>query len=542
MMRRSNFMLVLFFVLSALGGYWLASTAVPKKAEPKKVVKQEEAKRWIIEEAPIEFKADKRGPQRKRALDGEAIAAGAITGQRTLLFKDRAALEDFLKRAGDKVKVLGRLDALNALRVSFLNYGDLAGLLDGNEELGFIFPVDLPTPPDATAQQGAVALGAELLEWLGITTDNSEWGKGVGIAILDTGVTNHPAFSANISSLNLIGLPEDLSKQNGHGTGVASMIIGSGTSTPGVAPGASVLSIRVANDLGQSDSFLLAQGITAAVDQGVQIINISLASAGDSALVRAAIEYANQAGILIVAAVGNNGLTRVSYPAANNGVIAVGAVDAVGNHLNFSNTGTQVAVSAPGYGINAAWANGQATSVDGTSFSSPIIAGAIAALINQPGQKKLSPHAARDLLFSYLNDGGEAGADPALGRGTPDLGRVLNRNRRGIYDAAVGSQRVLPSTPGNPYGQVEVLVQNRGTEVLTNTIVQISTPGGVVNANVNYLPINGVQTVRVPILRPPVGDVTLRYESSVILSGGFIDSKNSNNRRVEVYAPVTRSQ
>jgi hypothetical protein len=313
------------------------------------------------------------------------------------------------------------------------------------------------------------------------------------------------------------------------------MIIGNGELTPGVAPGASIVSIRIANDLGQSDSFLLAKGIVAAVDAGARLINVSLGSPGDSGLVRNAIAYARDAGAMIVAAAGNNGVDSVSYPAANEGVIAVGAVDALGNHLNFSNTGREVAISAPGYGINAAWVGDQAASVTGTSFSSPIVVGAIAALMSQPGSKNLSNRQALDLVLAHLNDGGEAGADPALGGGMPDLSRVLNRDTRGIYDAAVASQRIIPPTPGNPYGQLEVLVQNRGTESLVNTAVQISTPGGVVDSNITTLPVNGVRTIRVPITQPTATGMS--YDTRVRLSDGRSDAKPANNRRVETYVP-----
>src|SRR5690606_22913595 len=146
-------------------------------------------------------------------------------GQRVLVFSDRDALENFLKRAGDGVRVMGRLDKLNALRVGFLDYDDLAALLDGEDEESMVFPVDVPVPGDAAAQPGAVALNDGLLEWLGITEDNSAWGEGVRVAVLDTGVTKSPAFLSSIHSINLVDLPGSAADQNGHGTAVASMII-----------------------------------------------------------------------------------------------------------------------------------------------------------------------------------------------------------------------------------------------------------------------------------------------------------------------------
>lgn len=521
------------FVAVAMFGYWLAGTAAPRETvraskpitEPRRLV--------VVDDEAPKHRKETRPPTFRR--DDEAADAGALPGQRAVVFKDRAALEDFLKRAGDKVRVLDRLDALNALRLGVSDIDELAALLGDQAEPSLIYPVDVPQPGDASAQPGAVALGAGLLDWLGVTGDNSGWGAGVRIAILDTGVVPSPAFASKISYLDFVN-SDGTPTQNGHGTAVASMIIGQNALTPGVAPGAEIVSVRIANDLGQSNSFLLAQGIVAAVDAGAQLINISMGSFGDSSLVKNAIEYARQNGSQIIAATGNNGLERVSYPAANDGVIGVGAVDALGNHLDFSNSGSQVDISAPGYGLNAAWLNDKAASVSGTSFSSPIVTGAIAALMSQPGAAKLTAPQATSLLFSYLNDGGEAGADSALGGGMPDLGRALNANTRGIYDAALASQRIIPPSQGNPNGQLEILVQNRGTEPLVNTSVRISTPSGVVNSNITSLPVNGVKSIRLPIAN--TSDSGMRYESRVSLSGSRADAKPGNDRRVETYVPV----
>lgn len=535
-MRRRRLLLTLGFAVSAMLGYWLAGTAAPRRTARESHSRPDLApvRTTGADDPAPKFRKELREESPRR--DDAALENGALPGQRILVFKDQAALDDFLKRAGGKIRLLGRLDALNALRVGFADAMDLASLLDGSEQSSFVYPVDAPAPAKGTVQPGAVALGAGLLDWLGIKGDNSAWGSGVRIAILDTGVASSPAFSSKISSLNLVALPNDPADQNGHGTAVASVIIGQGSLTPGVAPGAEILSIRIADDSGQSNSFLLAQGIVAAVDAGAQLINISFGSEGDSALVRNAIEYARAAGALIIAAAGNNGTDRVSYPAANDGVIAVGAVDALGNHLDFSNTGREIAISAPGYGVNAAWTGDQAASVSGTSFSSPIVAGAIAALMSQPGSARLTASQASALLSSYLNDGGAAGADTALGQGMPDLGRVLNAKTSGIYDAALASQQILPPSAAYPYGQIEVLVQNRGTETLINTGVRISTPAGVVESNITSLAVNAVQAVRVPISQALAAG--MRYESSVSLSGGRADSKPSNDRRVVTYAPT----
>ncbi len=535
-MQRRYLIVIPGFVVAALVGFWLAKTAAPPK--PPRVAtsdsRTDPREKPIFDDPAPKFRTGDRPKLRLR--DEEAVANGALSGQRNLVFKDQAALEDFLKRAGDKVHVTGRLDQLNALRVSFLDPEDLASLLGADSQASLVFPVDIPALGEGSAQPGAVSLNAGLLDWLGISGDNSQWGAGVRIAILDTGVTLNKAFSSSIYSNNLVDLPGDLSMQNGHGTAVASMIIGQDPLTPGVAPGADIISVRIANDLGQSDTFLLAQGIVQAVDSGAKLINISMGGFGDSALVRSAIEYANAAGSLIIASAGNNGTDQVSYPAAYDGVIAVGAVDAMGNHLDFSNTGSQISISAPGFGVNAAWTGDQAVSVSGTSFSSPIVAGSIAALMSRPGAGKLTARQAADLLYAYLNDSGQAGTDNQVGAGMPDLGRAINGNKAGIYDAAVASQRILPPSSGYPNGQIEVLVQNRGTETLVNTNVRISTPTGVVDSNITTLPANGVQTIRVPINGNI--DRELRYDAKVSLTGGKTDVKPNNDRRVETYVPA----
>ena len=536
-MQRRSLLLIPAFAFVAWLGYWLAGTAALHRPRANQVNDAgAKPRRTVIADEPMP--TFRRGERTAKARgDGEAVLEGALPGERILVFKDRKALEDFLKREGGSVRVMGRIDVLNALRVGFSSYDDLAGLLDGSEQASFVFPVDIPVPKDGTVQPGAVPLGDRLLAWLGVKGDNLNWGNGVRIAILDTGVASSSAFSSKIYSINLVDLPADLSLQNGHGTAVASMIIGRDPMAPGVAPGTEmVISVRIANDLGQSDSFMLAKGIIAAVDAGAQLINISMASVGDSALVRSAIEYARSAGALIVAAAGNNGLDRVSHPAANEGVIAVGSVDALGNHLDFSNSGSQIDVSAPGYGLNAAWTGDQFASVSGTSFSAPIVLGAIAAVKSWPGNEKLTMRQAADVLFSYLNDGGAAGTDPMIGNGMPDLGRVLNAKTPGIYDAAVASQRIIPPDSTNPYGQLEVLIQNRGTENLVNTSVRISTPSGVVESNITSLPVNAVRVMTVPITQ--VNRAGMNFESQVRLSAGLKDVKPSNDRRAETYVPA----
>ncbi|MEI6674978.1 MAG: S8 family serine peptidase [Verrucomicrobiota bacterium] len=531
--------LVLFvgFCVTAVLGYWVARTAVPDTVPPRLAAATAASSTWHTPEPEPKFRHAQRPPAFRS--DDLALEAGALPGQRALAFKDRGALERFLAKAAGRVKILGRIDALNALHIGFLNPDDLAGLLDCNADLSMIFPANLPNLRPGTIQDGVVGVGDKLLRVLDITRDNTKWGQGVRIAILDTGVSPNSAFASKISSMNLVPLPADLADWNGHGTAVASLIIGRSRLTPGVAPGAEILSVRIADDQGQSNSMLIAQGIIAAVDAGANLINISLGSYGDSPLIRDAIAYANNAKAVIIASAGNDGLDHLAYPAGNPGVIAVGAVDANGTPLAFSNSGKTLAAAAPGYEINAAWTGNQAVGFTGTSASAPIMTAAIAAAMSSTGAVQRNAWDATTLVLSKLNDVGAPGVDTVSGGGCVDLGRVVDASTPGIYDAAVASNYLLAPAAEVSYPQLQVTIQNRGTEKLVNAGVQVRTSAGNIPFNITTLLPNAIQTFTIPLPSANWNSgQALQFDSSVSLSGGQTDSNPSNNRRVETYTPA----
>jgi len=446
-----------------------------------------------------------------------AINDGAIPNQRVIVFNDKAALEAFLSKLGNGMNLLGRLDKLNALHVGFGNEDDLLAMLDGTEETGLIYPVNIPEI-GAGAQAGAAPLGNGLLDWLGVIDDNSLWGKGVKIAVLDTGIADHIAFKNAIERINLIPLPANAADLNGHGTSVASLIFSSNPLAPGIAPGATPLSVRIADDNGSSNSFLIAQGIIAAVDARAKLINISLGGHGRSSLVENALEYARQAGVVVVAAAGNSGTEGVMYPAASPSVVAVGAVDAKNQPMAFSTTGDQVAVAAPGYAVSAAYPGNRAASVSGTSFSSPIVTGVIAATMMRGGAQNQSATSALSVVNSNLNDIGSPGGDLATGAGVPDMWRILNGNTPGIHDAAVTS--ITTSR-----GQVQALVQNLGTETLVNAAVSLRINGVTTNANITTLAPGDTRVITMPT----GGAENLNIQGTVRLSGSQTDLRPSND-------------
>ena len=505
-------------LVGGVAGWWITRSTMPvEEAKPVSTVQTQ--KPVLHDPPPKERKATKRAEGWDR--DDEASQAGALKNQRSLVFSSREAMERFLAAArGKGIAILGSIDKLNALHVGFLSLDDLTALLDGSEETGLIYPVSLPTPRTDGVQEGAIGFGNQLLAWLGITSENANFGTGKLIAILDTGSTLRDA-----KNFYLVDPPANPADQNGHGTAVADLI-------RQIAPSAELLSWRVANDDGTSNSFLLAQGILAAIDSGVDIINISMGSYGNSSLLRQAVESAQKEGILIVASAGNEGYDQVAYPAAYPGVVAVGAVDAAGNHLNFSNSGS-ISMSAPGLDLVTAWTGGQSIYFTGTSASAPIAAGVLAATMSN-GTSNVSAAKAYQMVVDNLNESGAPGDDAYYGGGSVDVGRILRSTQDGITDAAIASNYVTIGTNGQPV--LQVTVENRGTATLVNAPVQVSVNGSTTTYNITTLQAGDIKTFTLPLNVPSDGATIV---SSV--SSSAADVKPSNNRRSDAYVPPAKN-
>ncbi|MFD2160079.1 S8 family serine peptidase [Rubritalea tangerina] len=420
----------------------------------------------------------------------------ALENEREALlhFKDKASYQNFLNQATNRgLRIIGSSDRLRTLRVGFTDFSQLNNI--DNADVAPNFPVFIPSPPEVSAQDGALGFGANALAAIGITEDNSAWGSGVTVAVIDSGVQEHIALTEGVTRLVLTDTASSDSSQLGHGTAVASIISGNHPLTQGVAPSADILSIQITDAQGSSNSFTLAEGILAAVDGGAQIINISMGSEGNSSVVAEAIAYAQDRGIVIVASSGNEGYSTPAYPAAYDGVISVGAIEANGEHLDFSNTGENLSLVAPGYEVNAAWGEDLLTSFSGTSASAPFVSGAIAAVMSEnPGY---TAQQATDLILSLSNEAGLPGADPQYGQGSLDLGRALENGTPGVYDIAVASHVLGQNSAGVP--EVTVVIQNQGTESLFNSPVTIQTPQGPTTISINSLIPGQIYTTTLPL-------------------------------------------
>ncbi|MBA4388484.1 MAG: hypothetical protein C0404_10920 [Verrucomicrobia bacterium] len=321
-----------------------------------------------------------------------------------------------------------------------------------------------PLGSNVIAEVNYKPFGTRALDAVGVLPMNSGWGKGVLVAILDTGIQPHAGMpEESISRMTLEGngnmLADDYS---GHGTAVASLITGDTGVFGGMAPGASILNIKVLSPEGIGDAVTLARGIVEAVDRGAKIINLSLGSHGDNYLLKQAVAYAIGKGVALVAAVGNDGAEGVNFPARYDGVLAVAGVDAANRHLQFSNTGPQAAISAPGFGVTAVWTNDTLVGFSGTSVAVPFVSGALAMLLARNPQ--MQPREAIDLICRYSDDIDEPGRDKETGYGVLNVKRVIDSNLKGVRDVAVGMPFIrIPKAETNSM-KIVAYIQNRGTE------------------------------------------------------------------------------
>ncbi|MBI5686631.1 MAG: S8 family serine peptidase [Verrucomicrobia bacterium] len=324
--------------------------------------------------------------RRLEQLRARVERKGAIPKQAVIKFKTTQAMQDFLRRlAGRRLSVLGRLDALSALRVSYDELEQLRDALgedaDAFEGLDSNFVVRIPDflqQEDRPGGAGSASFrGVGFLDAIGATGDRSTWGLGVTVAVVDTGVFDHMTFGEN--QITHYDLVNDGQPFNGHGTAMASLIAGQDPQAPGVAPGSHILDVRVADSQGLSDTFTLAAGIMQAVDAGASVINISMGSYGDSQALHDAVAYAESRGVAVVAAAGNDHTSnQLAYPAAISSVVSVGGVDAKLQQAYYSNSGAGLDVSAPGVGIKSAYGADMLVVGDGTSQATAIASGVLA--------------------------------------------------------------------------------------------------------------------------------------------------------------------
>jgi serine protease len=207
--------------------------------------------------------------------------------------------------------------------------------------------------------------------WANLAAAGAPGGKGVTVAVLDTGVAyanrrpyrRSPDFLADqfVQGYNFVGhnrLPND---RNGHGTFVAGTIAeatNNGYGLTGLAYGARIMPVQVLDNAGEGDASTIAEGVRFAVNHHARVVNLSLefssdVTAADIPELIEALRYAHRHGVLVVAAAGNEGHTAIAYPARAPYVVAVGATTEHGCLADYSNDGAELTLVAPGGGADA---------------------------------------------------------------------------------------------------------------------------------------------------------------------------------------------
>ncbi|MEV4535459.1 type VII secretion-associated serine protease mycosin [Asanoa sp. NPDC049518] len=221
-------------------------------------------------------------------------------------------------------------------------------------------------------------------------------GAGITVAVIDSGVSpDPPALKGKVLEGRDFVEPSALGQCDAvaHGTLIAGIIAGrkpEGSVFTGIAPKAMILPIRVLPDLepdfDPDRPNIIADAIDYAVDNGADVINLSLTTDPTPALEQA-IDDALEDGVVLVAAAGNdgggNGKNQKAYPAAYDGVIAVAGIDQEGHHVATSTTGAYVDVAAPGAEVDGPMPRGDGYArftAGGTSFATAYVSG-LAALI-----------------------------------------------------------------------------------------------------------------------------------------------------------------
>lgn len=272
-----------------------------------------------------------------------------------------------------------------------------------------------------------VQVSGQVQDW-GIQTVKapSAWesqltGKGLKIAVVDTGITPHKDLMI-AGGVSFTPYTPSYVDDNGHGTHVAGIIGAENNDfgVVGVAPDADIYAVKVLDKDGSGNLSDIIKGIDWAITNNMDIINLSLGTQTHSYALKQVVDKAYNNGIVVVAASGNDGNAdgigeTVDYPARYDSVIAVAAIDSANNRGAFSSTGAEIEVAAPGVKIASTYLNEGYGIMTGTSMASPYVAGTVALL--KQANPTLSNTQLRQKLIESTIDLGTLGRDSFFGFG-----------------------------------------------------------------------------------------------------------------------------
>lgn len=264
-----------------------------------------------------------------------------------------------------------------------------------------------PTPTPTPTPTPEVNETAQSIPW-GITKIHADdaWqfssGSGVRVAVVDTGIDrDHPDLKNNLAGCkNFISSRKTCDDDNGHGTHVSGIIAAQNNNlgVVGVAPKAKIYSLKVLDSRGSGYLSDIIEALDWAVQNKMQVVNMSLGTSSDVISFHDAVKRVNTAGIVQVAAAGNSGpgTNTVIYPAKYPEVIAAAATDSSNNVPSWSSRGPEVDLAAPGASVYSTYLSGKYMTMSGTSMAAPHVTGVVALrLQNHPGT---NPSAIESLL------------------------------------------------------------------------------------------------------------------------------------------------
>lgn len=228
------------------------------------------------------------------------------------------------------------------------------------------------------------------------------------VAVVDTGIDFKQLkfrFTAT-QGFNVLDPGKPPQDDNGHGTQIASII-------NFLEPRIKIMPIKAIPKSGVATKQELAEGIIAAVDRGAKIINVSAGVISSSLELESAIRYAEEKGVIIIAAVGGSG-TGIEYPAAYPVVLAIGGVDHNEKRLQNSNTGPELDAVALGEYATIGL-RGECKTGSGTSLATPIVSVHVARiLLNKPNLKS---EEVKSIFLNSVVDIEKSGKDETTGYG-----------------------------------------------------------------------------------------------------------------------------